>query len=210
MKFHIELVSCQLGDGHAKFCALKLMPFASSVRERFVTLHGPVENDEFSKEKVCVLGDMHENVEALHRSIQKQTDEATKSWEALSDALTNNPGFLGTVASWKTFQYAEGELQPFNEQLGKPSDSHLPWMCMLRCGSQRNFQKMQVPMPGFAVVLRSDTSLLVHAMPVQSFLNLGIAISAVAQFLESADGQDFMEKHSVLLKYNGGDHVYVP
>ena len=37
MKFHIELVSCQLGDGHAKFCALRLMPFASSVRERFVT-----------------------------------------------------------------------------------------------------------------------------------------------------------------------------
>ena len=92
-----------------------------------------MENDEFSKAHVCVLGDVHENVEPLHRSIQKQTDDATKSWEA----------------------------------------SHLPWTCMLRCGSQRNFQKMQVPMPGFAVVVRSDTSLLVHAMTVQSFLNLG-------------------------------------
>ena len=29
-----------------------------------------------------MLGDMHENVEALHRSIQKQTDDATKSRDA--------------------------------------------------------------------------------------------------------------------------------
>ena len=60
------------------------------------------------------------------------------------------------------------------------------------------------------MVVRSDTSLLVHAMPVQSFLNLGIAISAVPQFLESADGQDFMKQHSVLLKYNVGDYLYMP
>ena len=140
MKLHKELVSCQLGDGHAKFCANKLMPFASSMQERFVTLHGPVENDEFSNEHVCVIGDVHENVEPLHRSIQKQTDDATKSWEALTDALTNSPGFLGTVASWKTFQYEGSELQLFSEEFGKPSDSH-PWMCMLRCGSQRNFQQ---------------------------------------------------------------------
>ena len=140
MKLHKELVSCQLGDGHAKFCAPELMPFASSMQERFVTLHGPVENDEFSKENVCVLGDLHENVEALHRSIQKQTDDATMSWEALIDASTNNHGFFGTVASWKTSQYEGGELQPFSKELGKPSDSHLPWMCILRCGSHRKFQ----------------------------------------------------------------------
>ena len=163
-----------------------------------------MENSEFSKVNVCVLGDTHESIQALHIPIQKQTDEATKPWEALSDALANNRGFLGTVASWKTFQYEVGELQPVSEVLGKLSDSHLSWMCMLRCGSERNLQKMQVPMPGFAVVLRSDMSVLVHAMSVQSFLNLVISINAMAQFLESADASDFMEKHSVLQKHNVG------
>ena len=142
MKLHRELVSCQLREGHANFCADKLVPFASSTQERFVTLHGPMENDEFSKEHVCVLGDVHENVEPLHKSIQKQTDDATKSWEALTDALTNKPGFLGTEASWKTFQYEGDELQPFSEELGKPSDSHLPWSAVAARG---NFKKCRYP-----------------------------------------------------------------
>ena len=167
------------------------MPFAPSMQERFVTLHGPVKKDEFSKEHVCVLGDMHENVEPLHRSNQEQTDDATKSWEALTDALTNNPGFFGTVASWKTTFSTRGASCNFSVRSFASHRTATSHGCACSAVAARGtFKNMQVPMPGFAVVVRSDTSLLVHAMPVQSFLNLGTATSAVPQFLESADGQD--------------------
>ena len=149
-----------------------------------------------------MLGDMHENVEALHRSIQKKTDDATKSWEALTDAITNNPGFLGTVASWKPFSTRGVSRNPSSGR--PPLDVHAPQWQPEELSKNAGTQARLCGGPAF------DTSLLVHAMPVQSFLNLGIAISAVPQFLESADGQDFMEKQSVLLKYNVGDYFYVP